>query len=435
MICLEQRKVPLYLRKVISSYLSGRILLYNTDDGIHSYNITSGVPQGSVLGPLLWNIVYDGLLGQILSEGVSIVAFADDVALVVVAKRIEEVQYIGEQAIEVVAEWLNSHGLSLAAEKTEAVLISRTKKRQYVTFQVENKTIRSVDAIKYLGITIDARLSFREHILNAGKKASETANVLAGIMPNIGGPKQPRRTLLSSVVSSVILYGAPIWADAMCSNVTYRATCRRACRTVMLRIARAYRTVSDIALSVIAGFPPIDLIAEERATKYREGRSSREEDTATERCYNKWSRRTYEAWQRRWDQAHKGRWTHRIIPDVGEWTNRKHGLVTFHLTQVLTGHGCFRSFLHRIRVYDSAECPTCPGRVEDVEHVFFHCPRFTEERELFLTSWGGPLTPEGMGRCLIASQEGWDAAVVFAKTVVERLNSIRKAEERRGRSD
>ena len=98
----------------------------------------------------------------------------------------------------------------MAAEKTEAVLISRTKKRQYVTFQVENKTIRSVDAIKYLGITIDARLSFREHILNAGKKASETANVLAGIMPNIGGPKQPRRTLLSSVVSSVILYGAPI---------------------------------------------------------------------------------------------------------------------------------------------------------------------------------------------------------------------------------
>ena len=45
---------------------------------------------------------------------------------------------------------------------------------------------------------------------NAGLKASKVSGALADIMPNIGGPKQPRRFLLSSVVYSVILYGVPI---------------------------------------------------------------------------------------------------------------------------------------------------------------------------------------------------------------------------------
>ena len=55
---------------------------------------------------------------------------------------------------------MTDHGLSLAAEKTEAVLISRTKKRNYATFTVEDKEIRTVESIKYLGVTIDARLTF-----------------------------------------------------------------------------------------------------------------------------------------------------------------------------------------------------------------------------------------------------------------------------------
>ena len=52
----------LYLRRVISSYLGNRTLLYDTRDGMHSYEITGGVPQGSVFGPPGWNVLYDGLL-------------------------------------------------------------------------------------------------------------------------------------------------------------------------------------------------------------------------------------------------------------------------------------------------------------------------------------------------------------------------------------
>ena len=71
MLALEDLSVPLYLRRVISSYLTDHTLLYDSNNGTHSDKITGGVPQGSVLGSPIWNILYDGLLRQPLPHGVS----------------------------------------------------------------------------------------------------------------------------------------------------------------------------------------------------------------------------------------------------------------------------------------------------------------------------------------------------------------------------
>ena len=104
--------------------------------------------------------------------------------------------------------------------------------------------------------------------------------------------------------------------------------------------------------------------------------------------------------------ADKDRWTHCIIPEVGSWTSRKHGFVTFHLTQVLTGHGCFRKYLIGFGIYKSTECPARPGHDEDVNHALFQCSRSEEERQRLRDLWEGPLPPEGIGRCLLTSQSG-----------------------------
>ena len=126
------------------------------------------MPQGSVVGSPIWNILYDGLFKQPLPHGVSTVAYADDMALIIVGKTIEEVQYLGDTAIEVVGDWLSDHGLSLDAEKTEAVLIARRKKRVYATFTINDEKIKTKDTMKYLGVRIDARMSFKDHLRNAG---------------------------------------------------------------------------------------------------------------------------------------------------------------------------------------------------------------------------------------------------------------------------
>ena len=72
-----------------ASVFSERILLHDTDEGTKEYEITGGVPQGSVLGPLLWNILYDGML-RLLS--VQIIGDADDIAVPIVAKEIHQTE-------------------------------------------------------------------------------------------------------------------------------------------------------------------------------------------------------------------------------------------------------------------------------------------------------------------------------------------------------
>ncbi|CAB0042210.1 unnamed protein product [Trichogramma brassicae] len=80
-----------YLLRIVSSYFSARVLDYDTDDGPESYRVTAGVPQGSVLGPILWNVMYDAVLRLNFGGNVKIVGFADDIALVAVAKNLWQI--------------------------------------------------------------------------------------------------------------------------------------------------------------------------------------------------------------------------------------------------------------------------------------------------------------------------------------------------------
>ncbi|CAB3237105.1 unnamed protein product [Arctia plantaginis] len=151
--------------------------------------------------------MYDGLLKLELPNEVKLVAYPDDVAVVVVAKHFEEITFAFDATIEKISHWMNTVRLQLAEHKTEAVLVTGRKRLETITLQVGAHEITSQPSLRYLGVMIDARLNFKQQAQHVGAKASVVRATLSRLMPYIGGPKQRRRALLTSVVTSVLTYG------------------------------------------------------------------------------------------------------------------------------------------------------------------------------------------------------------------------------------
>ena len=106
-------EIPAYMKAIIASDFKDRTLMYHTAAGNGTYKITGGLPQRSVLGPDLRNIMYDALLRFPLPAGATTVRFAVNVAVVVVGKFLDRVTYIVNEAIEIIRPWLMFDGLQL----------------------------------------------------------------------------------------------------------------------------------------------------------------------------------------------------------------------------------------------------------------------------------------------------------------------------------
>lgn len=265
-------------------------------------------------------------------------------------------------------------------------------------------------------------LGFKAHIKTAAAKANSTASALARLMPNIGGSGQRRRKLLSTVVASRLLYASPIWSKALVFNHNIE-NLERPQRTIAVRIARAYRTISTAAVMVIAGLIPAHLLAWERMEKYK-----RKHEPDQTRVTMETKGEVMNRWQREWDNEENGEWTRRMIKDINTWTNRKHGSVDFHLTQLLSDHGCFGAYLKRIGKQEDPSCADCEEPVDDAEHVFFRCDRWwSERRALEVELEEDVLSPDNIVGCMLKKRSNWDAVISFVK----RVQSRREEDERR----
>ncbi|KAJ8958685.1 hypothetical protein NQ318_016411 [Aromia moschata] len=306
--------------------------------------------------------MFDDILELEQPDGVKVVAYVDDLAIVVIDEIVTFVKEKTNTSIVNIRRWLTKKDLELAEEKTEVVLITGKRNLPPVTIRVGEREVTPGKALKYLGIWIDAKMMYKEHIHRIEEKAGKTVNALSKLMANVQGPKASKRKVLASVINSILLYAAPVWG----------------------------RTSDN-------GNPPIEGLAQERTDVYR-GVERRE---VKERLW-RW-------WQRKWEETSKGRWTRKLIPQLRTWVEREHGEVGYHVTQVLTNHGCFREYLYDIGKIDNRECLYC-GEIDDAAHTVFHCKRWKEERKIMEEEVGRQLTPENLVSEMSESEKKYKAA-------------------------
>ncbi|XP_015376307.1 PREDICTED: uncharacterized protein LOC107170655 [Diuraphis noxia] len=106
---------------------------------------------------------------------------------------------------------------------------------------------------------------FVEHARRVADGAKAAAVALGRLMPNVGGPSQSKRQLLMSVVHSRLMYGAQTWAESIGEVEKPNNLLLQAQRCAAIKVARCYRTVSDMVAILLARMPPAPLLAIERA--------------------------------------------------------------------------------------------------------------------------------------------------------------------------
>ncbi|GFG33602.1 hypothetical protein Cfor_01075, partial [Coptotermes formosanus] len=122
------------------------------------------------------------------------------------------------------------------------MVITRRKRRENkdVLIYLNNKPLEQVNNINYLGIIIDSKLKFREHITHTSRKCTTLIHALAKSAKLSWGLKhEALNTIHKGAILPILLYGAPVWIDAMekkCNKATYS----RVQRLVNIKIAKAY---------------------------------------------------------------------------------------------------------------------------------------------------------------------------------------------------
>ena len=186
----------------IKSYLvnRGQYVCYNNSNS-ELKNIKCGVPQGSILGPVLF-ILYINDMCEV-SKLLNIILFADDTSIFYSTRNIVDITCTVNNELEKLDIWFRVNKLSLNVNKTNFIMFTNKKQlRATVNIVLNGKNIEQVSHTKFLGVIIDENLTWREQIKTVETKVSKSIGVLYKTKDVLD--IQALRTLYQSLVEPYI---------------------------------------------------------------------------------------------------------------------------------------------------------------------------------------------------------------------------------------
>jgi hypothetical protein len=223
-------------------YLSNRKQLTLFNNVSSSYqDITCGVPQGSILGPLLFLLYVNDMVN--CSKLLHFILFADDTNLFFSCKNINELIDTVNGELDKLAEWFRANKLSLNISKTNYILFGFKHGKQNMCrdILIDGKSIEQVTHTKFLGVYIDENLNWKYHTSQLSIKVSKNVGIINKIKHLL--TKELLTSLYYTLIQPYLIYCNIIWGGAS-KLALYRLSCIQK-RAVRLITRSPYRTPSS----------------------------------------------------------------------------------------------------------------------------------------------------------------------------------------------
>lgn len=212
--------IPSYLQTIIFSFLEHRTFAVKVNSRISQVKeIHAGVPQGSILGPLLFNIY----TSDIPTVTASLAIFADDTAIITQRSNLDEAIHELQNAVNKIIKWYNNWNIRINPAKCQGKIFSLRRIIDPPNIEISGAIIPwnpKDRAIKYLGVHLDTRLTWSYHI---NQKLSQGNNRLRQLYPLINRKSslKPECTILlyKTLLRPLVLYASPVWLNTSKTNI------------------------------------------------------------------------------------------------------------------------------------------------------------------------------------------------------------------------
>ena len=210
---LDSLNLPPNLLSWFSSYLDGRTQSVRVGKSVSSsLPVISGVPQGSILGPLLFIIFFNDIASILPSFSSNMILYADDILLLHTINSPSDIDSINSQ-LDVISSWLTSKSLHINILKTKYMIFSHRPQAyfdQLPTIKIADSAIDRVSSFKYLGIVLKPNLSWSAHIHLLRKKAKKILGLIYRQFYKHCS-SSTLLTLYKTLVRPILEYGSIVW--------------------------------------------------------------------------------------------------------------------------------------------------------------------------------------------------------------------------------
>ena len=234
-------------------------------------HLNLGTPQGGVLSPLAWNLAFEGLLELFENGPVKICGFADDAGLIITGHDPIVLARHMQHAVDRAVQWGTQNGLQFSAPKSVAVLFTRKyKKVTPPCVKLGGAEIPYSPSARYLGVTLDNKLFWKEHIKNKIKTAKYRLMTTRSAIGKLWGPAPKAMLwLYSGIIRPALSYGALVWVGAT-TRLTTQQNLRKVNRLALLTLGHFRQGTPTAGLEIITYTPPLHLwLQMEAACAYR----------------------------------------------------------------------------------------------------------------------------------------------------------------------